>query len=114
MPDEVTQEAYSHEVSSAGFWPGGGGPIDYPAFYSYAYPVPAGFADAPVGPADAFFHADLGEFVLPYEAVRNSDDPRGTLLEFLQTTYEAAANLAEWKRDELECPLGKPLHPRPI
>ena len=84
LPDDVAQEAYSHEVSSAGFWPGGGA-IDYPAYYSYAYPAPEGFAAAPVRPAQAFFSKELGEFILPYDAVRTAADPRAALLEFLQT-----------------------------
>jgi hypothetical protein len=111
LSDAVTREAYSHEVSSAGFWPGGGA-IEYPAFYSYAYPTPEGFGEAAVGPAAAFFNAQLGEFLLPYEAVRTADDPDAALLEFLQTTYEAAANLASWDRAALECPLGRPGVPR--
>ena len=101
LPDAVTREAYSHEVSSAGFWPGGGA-IDYPAFYSYAYPTPPGFAASPVRPEGAFFHEQLGEFILPYDAVRNVETPNATLLEFLQTTYEAAANAAKWDRAALE------------
>ena len=101
LPDAVTREAYSHEVSSAGFWPGGGG-VDYPAFYSYAYPTPAGFAAAPVRPDAAFFHEQLGEFILPYDAVRNARGPDAMLLDFLQTTYEAAANAAKWDRAALE------------
>jgi hypothetical protein len=101
LPDEVTREAYSHEVSSAGFWQGGG-PVDYAAFYSYAYPEPAGFADAPVKPAAAYYNQDLKEFLLPYDAVRTSATPDATLLEFLQSTYEAAANLAGWDRAALE------------
>ncbi|MBV8800696.1 MAG: hypothetical protein JO208_12915 [Alphaproteobacteria bacterium] len=113
LPDAVVQEAYSHEVSSAGFWPGGG-PIDYAAFYSYAYPAPAGFADAPVRPGEAFFSKDLGEFLLPYDAVRTASDPDGTLLAFLQSTYTAAADLAQWDRARLECSLGRPRKPRPL
>lgn len=101
LPDRVTREAYSHEVSSCGFWPGGG-PIPYPAFYSYAYPAPAGFPAAPVKPDAAFYSTDLGEFILPYDAVRESESPDSTLLAFLQSTYEAAANLAEWDRGALE------------
>jgi hypothetical protein len=101
LPDWVTREAYSHEVSSCGFWAGGGA-IAYPAFYSYAYPEPAGFAGAPVKPEGAFYSADLREFILPYEAVRESPAPDRTLLDFLQTTYEAAANLANWDRASLE------------
>jgi hypothetical protein len=107
LSDEVACEAYSHEVSSAGFWPGSGA-IDYPAFYSYAYPEPAGFRTAPVRPDAAFFSEALGEFVLPYDAVRTAAQPDQALLEFLQSTYEAAANCAEWDRDALECALGQP------
>ena len=107
LPDAVTREAYSHEVSSAGFWPGGGA-IDYPAFYSYAYPTPDGFAAMPVRPAAAFFHAQMGEFILPYDAVRNAAAPDEILLEFLQTTYEAAANAAGWDRAALEYGPGGP------
>jgi hypothetical protein len=113
LPDSVTREAYSHEVSSAGFWPGGGA-IDYPAFYSYAYPIPEGFAAAPVRPEAAFFHQAMGEFILPYDAVRDADAPDEVLLDFLQTTYEAAANAAGWDRAELECPQGRARVPRPI
>jgi hypothetical protein len=101
LPDRVTREAYSHEVSSAGFWPGGG-PIAYAAYYSYAYPQPEGFASAPVRPAGAFWSADLGEFILPYDRVRESATPDDTLMEFLQSTYEAAARLADWDRKALE------------
>jgi uncharacterized protein DUF5996 len=107
LPDAVAQEAYSHEVSSAGFWPGGGA-VDYPAFYSYAYPEPAGFRTTKVCPAAAFFSEALGEFILPYNAVRTAADPDKTLLDFLQSTYEAAAVLAKWDRDALECALGRP------
>jgi hypothetical protein len=113
LPDSVTREAYSHEVSSAGFWPGGGA-SDYPAFYSYAYPVPEGFATAPVRPEAAFFHQAMGEFILPYDAVRVADAPDEMLLEFLQTTYEAAANAARWDRAALECPPGRAKVPRPV
>lgn len=101
LPDRVTREAYSHEVSSCGFWAGGGA-ISYPAFYSYAYPEPAGFAQAPVKPEAAFYSNDLREFILAYDAVRQADDPDATLLDFLQTTYEAAADLARWDRAALE------------
>ena len=97
----MTQEAYSHEVSSCGFWPGGGA-IPYPAFYSYAYPEPAGFSEARVKPDTAFYSTDLHEFILPYDVVRQSASPDETLLDFLQTTYEAAANLANWDRTSLE------------
>ena len=101
LPDRVTRDAYSHEVSSAGFWPGGG-PVPHAAFYAYAYPEPAGFADAKVGPEGAFYSKDLHEFLLPYDAVRLSPTPDDTLLEFLQTTYAAAADLAGWDRKSLE------------
>ena len=101
LPDWVTREAYSHEVSSCGFWPGGGG-VPYAAFYSYAYPEPAGFSEAPVKPDGAFYSADLREFILPYEVVRASTSPDNALLDFLQSTYEAAANLANWDRASLE------------
>ncbi|HEY1474280.1 MAG TPA: DUF5996 family protein [Pseudolabrys sp.] len=107
LPDAVAQEAYSHEVSSAGFWPGGGGPVDYPAFYSYAYPAPEGFSAARVEPAAAFFSKELGEFLLPYDAVRLANDRDATLMEFLQSTYGAAADLAKWDRKALECALGE-------
>jgi hypothetical protein len=113
LPDIVAQEAYSHEVSSAGFWPGGGG-IDYPAFYSYTYPEPAGFRTARVKPDAAFFSEALGEFILPYDAVRMAADPDGALLDFLQSTYEAAANAASWDREALECSLGRPRLPRQL
>jgi hypothetical protein len=99
-PDRVMVDAYSHEVSSAGFWAGAG--LGEAAFYAYAYPNPAGFKDWPVIPRAAYFHDTLGEFVLPYEAVRTAGDPKGTLLSFLQTTYEAAATLAKWDRGALE------------
>ena len=111
LPDAVAQEAYSHEVSSAGFWPGGGA-IDYPAYYSYAYPAPDGFAAARVHPDAAFFSKELGEFILPYDAVRTAPDPGGPLMEFLQSTYEAAADLGHWDRAALECALGAPRRPR--
>lgn len=106
LPDTVTQEAYSHEVSSAGFWPGGGG-MDEAAFYSYAYPVPDGFADAVVAPDAGYFHEALGEFVLPYDAVRRSSAPEDDLLAFLRTTYDAAADLGRWDRAALDRPPGK-------
>jgi hypothetical protein len=101
LPDWVAKEAYSHEVSSCGFWPGGG-PVPHAAFYSYAYPAPAGFSAEPIKPDAAFYSADLGEFILPYDAVRQSESPDATLLDFLQSTYEAAANLAQWDRASLE------------
>ena len=101
LPDWVAREAYSHEVSSCGFWAGGGA-VAYPAFYSYAYPEPRGFAEAAIRPGAAFYSTDLREFVLPYDAVREAESPDDTLLEFAQTTYEAAANLAGWDRNALE------------
>lgn len=101
LPDGITREAYSHEVSSCGFW-AGGGPIPYPAFYAYAHPEPAGFAVATVAPDAAFYSADLREFILPYDAVRLAASPDDTLLAFLQTTYEAAADLGGWDRASLE------------
>jgi len=101
LPDAVTREAYSHEVSSCGFWPGGG-PVPFPAYYSYAYPTPDGFGAAPVRPRAAFFSRDLGEFVLPYDEVRRAAAPDAMLLEFLQSTYEAAAELGRWDRAALE------------
>ena len=107
LSDEVACEAYSHEVSSAGFWPGSGA-IDYPAFYSYAYPEPAGFRAAKVRPEAAFFSEALGEFILPYDAVRLAAQPDQALLEFLQSTYEAAADAAKWDRAALECAPGEP------
>ena len=105
--DDVACEAYSHEESSAGFWPGSGA-VDYPAFYCYAYPEPAGFRVAKVKPDAAFFSEALGEFILPYDAVRSAADPDKALLEFLQSSYEAAANAANWDRAALECAPGKP------
>ncbi|MEM9619586.1 MAG: DUF5996 family protein [Pseudomonadota bacterium] len=113
LPDEITREAYSHEVSSAGFWPGGG-PVDEPAFYSYAYPMPVGFKDAAVAPKEAYFDENFGEFILPYDAVRKSDDPHAMLMQFLQTTYEAAAEKGGWDRKPLECDLGEPRVPRTL
>ncbi|MEX1024146.1 MAG: DUF5996 family protein [Planctomycetota bacterium] len=113
LPDSVTREAYSHEVSSAGFWPGGNG-VDEAMFYSYAYPAPEGFSSAPVKPATARFDDALGEFLLPYRDVRSSADPEATLLEFLESTYAAAARAARWERAELECDRGVPRVPRPL
>ena len=107
LPDAVASEAYSHEVSSAGFWPGSGA-IDYPAFYSYAYPEPPGYRATKIRPDAAFFSETLGEFILPYDAVRIAADPDKALLEFLQSTYEAAANCAKWDREALECAPGQP------
>ena len=113
LSDEVVWEAYSHEVSSAGFWPGGG-LIQYPAFYSYAYPEPAGFRSAAVRPGAAFYSEELREFILPYDAVRAANSPDETLIEFLQSTYEAAASAGNWDRAALECPLGKAGVPRVV
>ncbi|MCF3935327.1 N-acetyltransferase [Acuticoccus sp. M5D2P5] len=112
LPDDVAQEAYDREVSSAGFWPGGGG-IDYPAFYAYAYPTPNGYGTTPVRPDAAFWHDGLGEFVLPYEAVQSAADPAAALLAFLVSTYEAAADRGGWDRDLLDCATGKPGEVRP-
>jgi hypothetical protein len=100
LPDDVAQEAYCQEVSSAGFWPGTG--LGYPAFYAYAYPTPEGFKDAPVQPEAAFYHEGLGEFVLPYDAVREAADPAQALLSFLSSTYEATAKLANWDAAALQ------------
>jgi hypothetical protein len=107
LPNAVAREAYSHEVSSAGFWPGGGGPVADAAFYSYAYSAPEGFAEARVRPAQASFSKELGEFILPYEAMRAAPDPEAALMEFLQSTYDAAANLGHWDRAALECACGE-------
>jgi hypothetical protein len=112
LPDAVVREAYSHEVSSAGFWPGGDS-FPRAAFYSYAYPEPEGYRKRPV-PAGAAFDETLGEFILPYDAVRSAADPDALLLEFLMRTYEAAADTGGWDRTALECPLGAPGRVRPI
>jgi len=112
LSDDVTREAYSHEVSSAGFWPGGGGPVNDAAFYSYAYPAPDGFASAIIRPDGAFFSKELGEFILPYEAMRAAPDPVRALMDFLQSTYEAAADLGRWDRSSLDCPPGEVGRPR--
>jgi hypothetical protein len=106
LPDRVTRDAYSHEVSSAGFWPGA--PGAEAMFYSYAYPEPGGYKDYPIAPAAASFDKNFGEFVLPYEEMRLSADPDDALLSFLQTTYEAAANLANWDREALEVSATQP------
>lgn len=100
LPDRVTRDAYSHEVSSCGFWPGAAG-IE-PFFYSYAYPEPPGYREYSISPAQAAFDVNFGEFVLPYEAMRQSPNPDAALLQFLQSTYEAAANCAHWDRAALE------------
>jgi hypothetical protein len=101
FPDAVAQEAYSHEVTSLGFWPGNRG-SPTPIFYAYAYPTPDGYAEAAVTPDDAFWLGDLGEFALPYEAVRTAEDPDATLLAFAESTHAAAADLAGWNRTALE------------
>jgi hypothetical protein len=101
VPDLITLEGYSHEVSSCGFWPGGGA-IDHAAFYSYAYAEPSGYKDYPVNPSEAYYSKELGEFLLPYDAVRNADSPDRKLLQFLQSTYEAAATCGRWDRTALE------------
>ncbi|UCC85217.1 MAG: hypothetical protein JSW46_10005 [Gemmatimonadota bacterium] len=101
LPDWVAREAYSHEVSSAGFWPGGG-PIPYPVFYAYFYPEPEGFKEAALTVSGAAYNSDVGEFVLPYDDVRRADSPDQVLLEFLQGTYDAGADLAGWDRQALE------------
>lgn len=112
LPDAVAQEAYSHEVSSAGFWPGNA-MFPAAAFYSYAYPEPPGFRDCPVT-AGAYFDAKLGEFILPYDTVRAAPDPGALLLDFLSSTYAAAAETAGWDRAQLECRLGIPGRVRPL
>jgi len=101
IPIEVMQEAYSHEVSSAGFWPGND-TFPEPVFYSYCYPTPENYGKQKVEPKEAFYSEDMGEFFLTYEAVRSSKDPEKILLSFLQSTYEAAAKVGEWDRDALE------------
>jgi hypothetical protein len=106
LPDAVAREAYSHEVSSAGFWPGNDA-FPQAAFYSYAYPEPAGFRQRPVTQG-AYYAEKLGEFLLPYDVVRSSADPEGTLLDFLSQTYAAAADSGGWDRAALECSLGIP------
>ncbi|MHB1303637.1 MAG: DUF5996 family protein [Acidiphilium sp.] len=112
LPDAVAREAYSHEVSSAGFWPGNEG-FPQAAFYSYAYPEPAGFRDRAVTPG-AYFDATLGEFILPYDTVRKAADPDALLLDFLSTTYVAAADVGAWDRSALECSIGVPAQVRPL
>jgi len=112
LADAVTREAYSHEVSSAGFWPGS---ESFPRamFYSYAYPQPEGFEQAAM-PAGATYEAALGEFILPYDTVRASTDPDALVMDFLQASYAAAASLGRWDRAALECDLGEPGRPRPV
>lgn len=106
LPDTVTREAYSHEVASFGFWPGGGG-VEEAAFYAYGYPTPEGLDRAGIEPAEAYWHADLGEFVLPYAAVRSADDPEAALLRFLESAYRAVATRGEWDCAALDIPLGR-------
>jgi hypothetical protein len=104
-PDYVNREAYSHECISAGWWPGAvGSPVTEPAFYAYAYPEPAGCEAATIGPASAYWHPEMHLWILPYESVRTSNHPEQALLEFLQSTYDAAADLAKWDRGSLERP----------
>jgi hypothetical protein len=102
FPDDVAREAYSHEVTSCGFWPGNR-EAPTPIFYAYAYPTPEGYAQAKVEPAEAFWLAELGEFALPYDAVREAADPDRYLMSFLESTHAAAADLAGWDRIALEC-----------
>ncbi|MBE7178981.1 MAG: hypothetical protein INR69_21440 [Mucilaginibacter polytrichastri] len=104
MPADVMQEAYSHEVSSAGFWPGSAA-FPHPAFYAYCYPTPGDFKSQKIAPASAFYSEEMGEFLLKYEDVQQSSDPEEALLSFLQTTYEAAANTGKWDRESLETDL---------
>jgi hypothetical protein len=112
LPDAVAREAYSHEVSSAGFWPGNE-VHPHAAFFAYAYPAPQGFAEAKVEPAEAAWSTTLSEWLLPYDALRNAVDPDAALLRFLETTYRAAADLAHWD-PELDCRIGVPGHPRAV
>lgn len=112
----VDQDAYAGEQASCGFWPGGG-PVEAPSFYIEAWPVPAGFATAPIGPSGARFVPELGEWVLEYAAVRSSDDPDATLIAFLQSGYDAIADAGGWDRSRLERdegPIGRPPSPRDV
>jgi Family of unknown function (DUF5996) len=111
LPDAVVREAYSHEVSSAGFWPGSDA-FPQAAFYSYAYPESSGFRDRKL--ATGRFDATLGEFILPYDTVRRAADPEAMLLDFLETTYAAAADVGHWDRSALECSMGVPGRVRPV
>ncbi len=101
FPDRVAREAYSHELSSCGFWPGGG-PVPYPVFYAYAYPEPVGFSAAPIRPDGAVYNLTLHEFMLPYDVVRQAESPDAVLLDFLQSSFEAAASLSAWDRSVFE------------
>ena len=109
----VMREAYSHQVSSVGFWPGGGN-IDRASFYTYAYPEPEGFSSYAVRPAETKYNKELGQFLLPYDAVRMAKDPDAMLMEYLQSTYEAAAIAGKWDRGALECAPGIPGKPRRV
>jgi hypothetical protein len=113
LPDAVAQEAYSHEVSSAGFWPGSDA-LRYPAFYSYAYPEPPGFSSASIRPAQAFYSEELSEYILPYDGVRTAEDPDRVLMDFLTSAYEAAASTGKWDRPALETDIGVPGRPRAV
>jgi hypothetical protein len=113
LPDAVTVEAYSDQEASLGFWPGSDA-YPHAAFYAYAWPAPAGYGEARVAPDAAHYDATLGEFILAYDAVRAAPDPDAALLSFCQSTYVAAADLGEWDRDNLECPLGRPKVPRAV
>ena len=112
LPDAVTREAYSHEVSRAGFWPGSDA-YPHAAFYSYAYPSPQGFAEAKIEPGQATWAAAMGEWLLPYDAVRTAADPDATLLRFLETTYRSAADLGHWDHN-LDCAIGVAGRPRSV
>lgn len=110
-PDWIMREAYSHEVSSCGFWPGNDA-MPYPVFYAYAYPEPPGFSSARVLPDKAAYDTTFREFILPYEVVRQASSPDGVLLDFLQSTYNAAANLGKWNRTAVERTAFPTLAPR--
>ena len=112
LPDRVTREAYSHEVSSAGFWPGNEA-FPQASFYSYAYPEPTGFGERPVTQG-AIYNGTLGEYILPYDTVRAAADPDALLIDFLSTSYSAAADAGKWDRASLECPLGVPAQARKL
>jgi len=112
LPDAVTREAYSHEVSSAGFWPGNDA-FPRAAFYSYAYPEPKGFRERTM-PKGAAFEPGLGEFILPYDTMRAAEDPDALLLDFLEASYAAAAETGGWERGALDCALGVPGRPRAV
>jgi hypothetical protein len=113
LPDAVTREAYSHEVSSAGFWPGSDA-YPHAAFYSYAYPIPPGFTEMRVMPDEAYYDTGLGEFILRYDDLRRTPNPSAVLMTFLSSTYEAAARSGGWDRSSLECEIGIPGVPRPV